>query len=148
MATDITVRRHGGALFPATDYDKDLLYNRIKHGAEARASISIPRSLSYHKRYFVFLHWVWENTDASSEFTSFDSWRKVIEMYAGHYEQAVSLNGKPMYLHKSIKFAPDCDETVFRGVAKGVFDVIWKKYFAGNPAWTEDQLMIVLELEQ
>lgn len=147
MATEIVFRKIGGMAVPATEYDQQLFRETVKHGANFKAQVTQGRNLEYHKRYMAMINFVWTHTDASNDFVSVRHFRKMAEMHAGHFEAVVSMNGKTVYWPKSISFAR-CDETEFRDIAKGVYRLLWEKYFQSDESMNYDRIMEMIHLEQ
>lgn len=85
------------------------------------------RNPKHHRKYFAFLHKVYENLPERFEnnWPSFDSFRKAMQMYAGYFEETVTLKGERQLQPKSIKFE-ELDEMGFSELHKKVKNVIGK----------------------
>lgn len=85
------------------------------------------RNPSHHRKYFAFIDAVYRNLPEKFDgnWPSKQSFRKAMQMYAGYFEETVSLKGERMMQPKSIKYE-ELDEMAFRELHNGVKSVIGK----------------------
>lgn len=120
------VYKHNGALKPATKEDSEK-YNKLSNGKPIMIERKRIRNPKLHKKYFAFIGKVWENLPEKfdAHWPTKRSFRKAMEMYAGHFEETVSLKGERMLQPKSIAYG-ELDDIAFGELYKGVKEVIGK----------------------
>lgn len=118
--------KYNGSLKPATDEDKQKV-NKISVGQPVRLKHIRMRNPRLHRKYFAFIGKVWENLPEKYDkhWPTKRSFRKAMEMYAGHFEETVSLKGERMLQPKSIAYG-ELDDIEFGELFKNVKAVIGK----------------------
>lgn len=83
------------------------------------------RNPKHHRLYFAFIHKVYANLPEKYEdnWPTFDSFRKAMQMYAGYFEETVTLKGERRLEAKSIKYEK-LDEMGFKELHTKVKNVI------------------------
>ena len=111
------------------DYDEK---KRLKIGQTYRAKISVPRNVSFHRKYFSMISCAWELlTEKQREFFGAkECFRKTLQVAAGYYERVFSLKHKSWVdAPKSIAFdrmKGDEFEELYRGVREVLLTVFLK----------------------
>lgn len=116
------------ALYPYSDEDKRKIDKIYKDEPVMVKHVRV-RNPKLHRLYFAFMNLCYENLPESLEknYPSFNAFRKSIEMYAGHYEETISLKGDRVLIHKSIRYE-ELDDTAFQELYKNVKAVIGKHF--------------------
>lgn len=95
-------------LIPVYDADFDEK-KKLKIGQVYRCEIKLARNYELHKKYFALINCAWNylNEKQTAFFKeSVDSFRKAIEIAAGHYEMIYSISRKEwLEIPKSISFS-------------------------------------------
>ncbi len=112
------VKTNNGTFIPAYDSDHEAA-KKIKSGEMVKGSITRPRNVGFHKKFFALLNLGFQNQE---QYEDFESFRAVVIMKAGFYTKIATDRGA-VYLPKSISFAK-MDETEFEQVYDKVLDVI------------------------
>lgn len=123
--TEEDARAYHGPVFAPVDDDCD----GIPYG-EIMAELKKNRSPGNHRRFMAFINQTFE---MQNDYDNVTTWRKYIQMKAGHYEKVVAPNGNIMYWPKSIKWE-DLDETVFKPLFNDVINAFIKYYGNGLDA--------------
>ena len=115
-----------GTLKPATDADKQKV-DKIAVGEPVRIKYTRIRNPRLHGKYFAFIGKVWDNLPEKYEnyWPTKRSFRKAMEMYAGHFEETVTLKGERRLEAKSIAY-DKLDDVAFGELFTGVKNVIGK----------------------
>jgi hypothetical protein len=109
-----------GKLLPeyASDYDK---IAKLKPDTTYKVSISQPRNVAFHRKFFALLKLTYDNQE---HFNNFDELRQWLIMKAGHYKRVVTPTGQ-MFQPKSIAFS-NMSEEEFEEVYSSVLDEVCK----------------------
>lgn len=85
------------------------------------------RNPKFHRLYFKFIDTVYRNLPEKYDqnWPNKRSFRKAMEMYAGHFEETVSLKGERMLQPKSIAY-DKLDQTAFEDLYSSVKDIVGK----------------------
>lgn len=128
------IKQADGSFLPAypTDHDKA---KRFKVGEECNFSHKKIRSVQFHRRYFAMIKMVFDNQDI---FDDQETFRKYVEMKAGHYTVTKTVDGE-MILPKSIAF-DKLDDDEFQDLYGNVVAVVWEK-FGMNSKVIEEELI-------
>lgn len=97
---DIFLTRTLAGLVPADAEAKEAV-RRWKIGETLKCSVRKPRDYKNHKRYFALLNLTFENQD---KYTSFEHFRKAVQIAAGHVDELITLDGEVTFLPKSIAY--------------------------------------------
>lgn len=97
---DIFLTRTLAGLAPADAEAKEAV-KRWKIGETLKCSVRKPRCYTNHKRYFALLNLTFENQE---KYTSFEHFRKAVQIAAGHVDELISLDGEVLLLPKSIAY--------------------------------------------
>jgi len=112
-------------------YDEDYEEKRkLKKGVVYRAEVKLARNIDHHRKYFSLINtaWAYQTEKRMSFFNnSSESFRKTIEVAAGHFEQIYSIERKEwVQIPKSIAFdkmSQDEFETLYERVKDVLFSV-------------------------
>jgi hypothetical protein len=117
--------KHDDVLMP---YDEEAL-EAIKKLPKEPIMISYTkvRSPQLHRWYFKFISVVYENLPESfdGKYPNKETFRKQMEMYAGHFETTINLKGEEMIMPKSIAF-DKLDDIEFRDLITNIKNLIGK----------------------
>lgn len=110
-------------------YDEDYEEKKkLKIGQIYKANITVARNLDFHRKYFSLINTAWTyQTERRLSFfnNSSESFRKTIEIAAGHFEQIYSLERKEwIQIPKSISF-DKMSESEFETLYERVKDVLF-----------------------
>lgn len=97
---DIFLTRTLAGLVPADEAAKQAV-KRWKIGETLKCSVRKPRDYTNHKKYFALLNLTFENQD---KYTSFEHFRKAVQLAAGHVDELITLDGEITFLPKSIAY--------------------------------------------
>lgn len=97
---DIWLTRTLAGLVPADEAAKQAV-KRWKIGETLKCSVRKPRCYTNHKRYFALLNLTFENQD---KYTSFEHFRKAVQIAAGHVDELITIDGEVVFLPKSIAY--------------------------------------------
>ena len=97
---DIFLTRTLAGLVPSDEEAKQAV-RRWKIGETLKCSVRKPRDYVNHKRYFALLNLTFENQD---KYTSFEHFRKAVQIAAGHVDELITLEGEITFLPKSIAY--------------------------------------------
>lgn len=111
--SEIYMIRTTSGLVPAdpAEWEK-LAGDRIGLGSECKCSITVPRNIRFHRKFFAMIN---EAFDMQDQYRNRDHWRDVVLIAAGHCDTFITHDGKVNYKPKSISFAK-CDETEFNRI--------------------------------
>ncbi len=107
--TTVFCRRVGAALHPADDKAAELLA-RIPKAELVKVEVSRPRSVGFHRKFFVLLHLLHDNQNLIEDFEDF---RGVFEVALGHCNMFGNVA-----VPKSISFAK---------LDQAGFEALWEK---------------------
>lgn len=127
MADIELVKTPEGWLRPWSEEDAEKL-SHWKIGAPLRATVRQPRNAAFHRKFFAMLNTAFEWQD---EYDSKESFRWVVTIYAGFYDEVPSPKGGITFVPKSIAFHK-MDEMEFAELYSKVVDVVLK-YFVSDP---------------
>lgn len=85
----------------AADEEGKQAMKRWKVGESLRCTVKKPRCYRNHKHYFALLNLTFENQD---RYTSFEHFRKAVQIAAGHVDELVTLDGELVLIPKSIAY--------------------------------------------
>lgn len=117
------VQKHNGKLWPHNIEDQ-IKVNKLPLDPVLMRYTQV-RNPKLHRKYFAFINKVYHNLPEKFD----DNWptqrsfRKEMEMHAGHYEMTVNLKGERSMQPKSISYE-DLDEMAFQDLYTGVKNVI------------------------
>lgn len=97
---DIYLTRTLAGAIPADEEAKQA-FRRWKIGETLKCSVKKPRCYKNHKRYFALLNLTFENQD---KYTSFEHFRKAVQIAAGHVDELITLEGEVVLIPKSIAY--------------------------------------------
>lgn len=120
------VYKKDGKLYPCSDKDKEAV-NKLPVGEPIQIKYVEIRNPRHHGKYFAFINKVYENLPEKFErnWPDVDSFRRSMQMYAGYYEETISLKGETHLQPKSIAF-DKLDEMAFSELHSKVKNVIGK----------------------
>jgi len=122
----INVFKSGSKLVPCTSEDKDKIGKLPKAEPIQIKYIEI-RNPRHHRKYFAFIKKVYDNLPEQFDknWPDAGSFRRSMQMYAGYYEETISLKGETHLQPKSIAF-DKLDEMAFSELHTRVKNVIGK----------------------
>lgn len=91
------------------------------------------RSAGNHRRYFAFIG---KAFDMQEQHPTAEIFRKVLQLEAGHFDLAVTVEGKNVYLARSIKW-DELDEAEFQKLFSEVVNAFLRVY---GQALSDDQI--------
>lgn len=97
---DIFLTRTLAGLVPSDEEAKQAV-KRWKLGETLKCSVRKPRCYKNHKHYFALLNLTFENQE---RYTSFEHFRKAVQIAAGHVDELITLDGEVTLLPKSIAY--------------------------------------------
>lgn len=127
----VTVQKTHEALIPATDIDQE----RLSHVPLGLYEVDLKRvrNPQFHRKVFKLFNYLVENTD---KWDNVDQLLIDVKLYTGMYDLHVTLNGKTIYVPKSISFG-QLDEAEFQEFWKNAMEWICSKVLHGM---TEEQI--------
>lgn len=112
------------------DYDEK---RRLRIGQTYEAQIKVARNIRFHRLYFALINCAWEYlTERQRDFfhNVKESFRKTVEIAAGHYELIYSMQRKEwVQIPRSIAF-DRLDETEFSSLYERVKDVLFSLFLS------------------
>ena len=120
------VKRSDGTYIPAHNSDYELS-KKVKNGDSIEGSLSVPRSLGFHKKFFALVRYTFHHMseDLQGKFPSEDALRLELTLQAGYWEKHYTIGGKEITYPKSISFAK-MDQVEFEKLYSAVLDVVLK----------------------
>lgn len=114
-----------GVLYPASNEDKEQV-DKVYTGTQKWKHVRV-RNPKLHRKYFAFIGLVWKNLPEKYEkhWPTRKTFRKEMEMWAGHYEMTINLKGERAMQPKSIEYG-ELDDIEFSELFIGVKNVIGK----------------------
>lgn len=97
---DIFLTRTLAGLVPADEAAKQAV-RRWKMGETLKCSVRKPRDYKNHRRYFGLLNLTFANQE---KYTSFEHFRKAVQIAAGHVEEIITIDGEITFMPKSIAY--------------------------------------------
>lgn len=118
--------KQSGRLVPCTSEDKEK-FDKLPKGEPFQLKYVEVRNVRHHRLYFQFIKTVYENLPEKfdNHWSDVDSFRRAMQMYAGYYDETLSLKGERHLQPKSIAF-DKLDETAFGELHSKVKNVIGK----------------------
>lgn len=102
MSTEIVLCKRITSLIPVDDEGKEAL-DSIGQGELVRVKVTKARNLKHHRKFFSMLNLVFENQEKYPTVTHLLT---AVKIEAGLYDDTpIDVNGKLVYLPKSISFA-------------------------------------------
>ena len=120
------VFKSGSKLIPCTSEDKEKIGN-MPVGEPFQIRYVEIRNVRHHRLYFAFINKVFQNLPEKFDknWPDVDSFRRSMQMYAGYYDETISLKGETHLQPKSIAF-DKLDEMAFSELHTKVKNVIGK----------------------
>ena len=120
------VYKQSGKLTPCTSEDKEKM-GKLPKGEPFEIKYTEIRNVRHHRKYFQFIKTVYDNLPEKFDrhWPDVDSFRRTMQMYAGYYDETISLKGEAHLQPKSIAF-DKLDETAFSELHSKVKNVIGK----------------------
>jgi len=121
----IWVQKKEGKLFPC-DVEDQIAINKLTR-EPIQVVIKESRNPRHHRKYFAFIKTVFDNLPEKFEknWSDVEVFRRTMQMYAGYYDETISLKGETHLQPKSIAF-DKLDETGFSELHTKVKNVIGK----------------------
>lgn len=120
-------------LVPLDDNER-AQYNQLRLGCDVRVTITMPRNIRFHRKFFALLNIVLDNLPESLQsqrhISSVESLLSAIKIDMGYYE-IVNIDGRNVIKLKSISFAK-MDEAAFSRFYDLAVDDILKNYLCGT----------------
>ena len=118
--------KQSGRLVPCTSEDKEK-FDKLPKREPFQLKYVEVRNVRHHRLYFQFIKTVYENLPEKfdNHWSDVDSFRRAMQMYAGYYDETLSLKGERHLQPKSIAF-DKLDETAFSELHTKVKNVIGK----------------------
>ena len=110
--------------FGDDDYEEK---HKLKIGQTYSVEVKVARNVDFHRKYFALISYAWEflNEQETATFKSKDTFRKYLEISAGHCEVIYHPRLQEFVeIPKSISFGK-MDNTAFDGLYRRVKDVIF-----------------------
>lgn len=113
-------------LTPDSEHNEEL-FEKIGQGEVVTCEIKKVRNIRLHRKYFALIRMVYDNLPEhlDDNYPSIYTFRKQLEMYAGHIETFISLKGETMLMPKSIKYE-SLDGKAFEELFESVLQIIQK----------------------
>ena len=112
-------------------YDEDYEEKKkLKIGEVYKVTIKRPRNYRFHKLYFALINCAWEyqNEAVVNHFKTVESFRKTVEISAGHFDEVFLIDKKEwVQTSKSIAFVK-MDEDEFKDLYERVKDVLFSVF--------------------
>ena len=149
MAIEITLRKLYDTFTPVDKAGMDL-FNEIPMNSEFKATLTQPRNIRFHRKYFTLLNFAFDNWDAPTEVSkrhdivplkSREQFRKDIVILSGYYDVVRRLDGSEIIIAKSISFAK-MDDTEFTKLYSTTIDIILSRVLS---QYTKDDLNAVVD---
>ena len=135
--TDIFMIRTPSGLTPSDQEQwEELTGNRIRLGDECKCSITVPRNLKFHRKFFGMIGEAFQMQDS---YTNKKHWRDAVLIAAGHCETYITHTGEVNYKPESISFAK-CDDTKFSKIYNNAIQAIVDNWLNSEP----DQYKLIL----
>ena len=115
-------RNYHGPVFAPVDDDCD----GIPYG-EIMADLKKNRNPGNHRRYMAFIK---QTFDMQDDLDNIMTWRKYMQMKAGHYEAVVAPNGHTMYWPRTINW-DEMEEIEFKHLFNDIINAFIKYYGGG-----------------
>jgi hypothetical protein len=112
-----------GEVRPA-DEETHKRIKRLKKGNYYSLKYKVIRNYKFHKKFFSLLNLAYQNQEL---FDNFEWFREYTLLGAGHFESAITPDGKTMYKTKSISF-DKCSEDEFNEVYQNTLTFLMGKY--------------------
>lgn len=126
----ILLQNTESGLIPLYDDDYDVR-KKLKIGETYKATIVKARNVDFHRKYFKLINTSWEyltENQQSNLNNSKEAFREAIQVTAGHFKMAYSIEKNDWYqVAESISF-DSMDEFAFRELYERVKDVIFIVY--------------------
>ena len=118
--------KQNGKLIPSSQSDKEKV-DKLPSGEPIQLKYVEIRNVRHHRLYFAFINKVFQNLPEKFDknWPDVDSFRRSMQMYAGYYDETISLKGETHLQPKSIAF-DKLDETAFSELHSKVKNVIGK----------------------
>lgn len=120
-------------LVPLDDNER-AQYNQLRPGCDVRVTITMPRNIRFHRKFFALLNIVLDNLPESLQsqrhISSVESLLSAIKIDMGYFE-IVNIDGRNVIKLKSISFAK-MDEAAFSRFYDLAVDDILKNYLCGT----------------
>ena len=118
--------KQSGKLSPCTSEDKEKV-DKLPVGEPFQLRYVETRNVRHHRKYFAFIKTIFDNLPEKYDkhWPDADSFRRAMQMYAGYYDETLSLKGEKHLQPKSIAF-DKLDETAFSELHTKVRNVIGK----------------------
>ena len=122
----IFIFKTGSKLVPSTSEDKDKIA-KLPAGEPFQIKYVEIRNIRHHRKYFQFIKTVFENLPEKydNHWPDVETFRRSMQMYAGYYDETISLKGETHLQPKSIAF-DKLDETAFSELHSKVKNIIGK----------------------
>ena len=120
------VYKQSGKLTPCTSDDKEKM-GKLPKGEPFEIKYVEIRNVRHHRKYFAFIKTVYDNLPEKFDrhWPDVDSFRRTMQMYAGYYDETISLKGETHLQPKSIAF-DKLDEMAFSELHTKVKTVLGK----------------------
>lgn len=127
------VRYKDGVLTPMFPEDGEAL-SMLHSGREYMVSISVPRNVKFHRKFFALLGICYDNMPdyirKRDHIHSIDTLLYAIKIAAGHFDN-ISVNGREIPVPRSISFAK-MDNAQFERFYNRALDIILETYLVGT----------------
>ena len=121
----IIMRKMNGNLVPIDD-DGISVMSLIKHDDDRMVTITKPRNLKNHRRFFKFLDVAFDIQDQYMDDQK-EEFRKYVLLLGGHYDEFITPTGQILYFPKSMDFA-SMDELEFIPIFKACIGGFVRKF--------------------
>lgn len=151
MADIMMTKTPAGALIPASEDDSDKL-RKIKAGATVRCTITQPRNIGYHRKFFsmlTFLFGIWEETMPRQQYRghdvkpNIDRFRHDLIVLSGRYRATYNVRGEVRLEAESISFASMSQES-FEALFSDIINIALAKVL-DRPDLTEEKIRAYCE---
>lgn len=121
------------------DYDKK---KKLRVGMTYKAKISVPRNMALHRKYFKLISLSWDMLPARERafFGSVESFRKTVEVAAGHCDRVYNLDRKEWVETPRSVSLDKMEGDEFEDLYARVKDVILNVFLTGMP---EKEFMLI-----
>lgn len=136
----LCVVRKNNVFFPASESDADIA-KKFKYGEVYQCEIKKPRNLKFHRKFFALLQYVFDNQD---KYSNLSDLRVEILLQCGAYDEHITVDGKMVYVPKSLSFE-SMDDVEFEQLYGAAVDVVIRYFVKGDtPENIENQVNEIL----
>lgn len=125
------MRRTLNHLAPCYADDLEKL-KRLEHGRDYQVTVTRPRNIKHHRKYWALLNLVFDNLpeELEAHFKSVEDLHYEIKLQTGHRDKWTTMGGQEVWRVRSISFEK-MDQTEFEAFYDAALDVITRYILPG-----------------